>query len=353
MKIGAAQASAALTTTGVDVNAFAKAMQAAGDIRFGPINELQRLGQPMENLRKRLAALADGVNLEPLLRGFEELSKLFDASTVSGRTLKTIVEVIGNALGAAFKNAVPAVKEVFERIELAAVKIFVAFYRVKNAISDAFKDRDPIITSAQALDAVKAVVEGLGNAATYSLRVLGGGIIAAGKGFYFLSDVAEKVKATLGVGWKEIGVSIVDGLTGGLFSKLSGLQNAGDALAQTLKKAFAGPSGIDAHSPSKWFEKKADDSVEGYKRGLDKGGPGVQSAAENLAPTPPGPGGGGGGGGGGSGRGMSLTVNIDARGASEEAAKKLAAPAFLADLTKAIQEALVGAGLPVQAGPPT
>lgn len=345
MNVSTQAALVALANGRVKIDDAAAAIRAAVEKRFGEINarKLLSLDAQLQKFHERLAALAANVKIEPLLEAFAELGKLFDQSTVSGDALRQLVEFFGNRIGPAAKGAVPFVKEFFERLELGAYKAVIALLKIRNAITTAFKDRQDMITAKDVLEAIKVLLDGMAATAILAFREIGTGVILAGKAFFLLKDAVAKVRGIIGGGWKDVGANIVDGLTGGLLTKISALRTSGKTLAEAIKQAFAGA--LEIQSPSKVFQRYGEQTTEGYTKGLSKGGGDVERATQAMAPTPPAaaapaprmaP--------------INLTVHIHA-GGNPEAARQLAQPQFLANLTKAIEDALVSAGLPVQAAP--
>jgi uncharacterized protein (DUF111 family) len=103
LHIGVEQAKAALFEGRVKLDDGAKAIRDAVDKRFGEINakKLLDLGVQAEKFKEKLTALTADVKLEPLLKGIDELSHLFDNTTVSGAALKQLVTFLGDQIGPA------------------------------------------------------------------------------------------------------------------------------------------------------------------------------------------------------------------------------------------------------------
>jgi hypothetical protein len=346
MHVGVTEATAALQRGRVSVNDFAAALRTASEVRFGQLNALQRLGDIAGNFAKRIQALTTGINFGPFLDAVESISMLFDKSTVSGDVLKGLIEDIANTLGPAFQRSAPYIKEAFERIELGALRIEIALYKARNAIQAAFADQKDLLTTADAMKLIDTYVDGIADGAIAMVRALTVGIILIGKGFYGLKDTVESVKSSLGVGWSDIGGAIVrglvDGITGGKGSVVEAILDLGGSMLE----AFESKLGIK--SPSKVFEGYGQDTGEGYERGVEKSVSGVQAAADKLAPTAPAS-----SGGGGSGGKATAHVELHLHAESKAGADAMVEPSFLAKITKAVEDALVSAGIPVQVEPAT
>ena len=141
----------------------------------------------------------------------------------------------------------------------------------------------------------------------------------------------------------ESGKAVTDGIAKGLEAGKPKVLAAGEDLASDLKKKFK--ISIDAHSPSRVFASYGEDITDGVALGVTRGSPDARKAVEEMvsAPKPSGA-----SVGGASSAAAPVHVELHFHVASEGAAKTLREPSFLGQLTKAVEEALVGAGMPVQ-----
>jgi hypothetical protein len=349
----------ALAQGRVKVNDAAKAIREVVEQRFGEINarKLLSLDSQLQRFKDNLAKIGKDVAIEGLLKNVAELGKLFDVNTKSGQALHAIVTTIGNAIGKGFSDQhIAQVKELFERGELAALKLLVLVYKVDNAIGSVFgKDWKGKIFGgaiANAEHEMNGFIRMLERANDLIDRLSGGGATQKSKGSSFGGGVDPK---DLGASGKKAGGAMADGVAAGIRSGAENVKGAAGGLATDVKKAFADALGIK--SPSKVFQKYGQDTAAGYERGVEGGSRGAQRAVDRMAPEPKA--GGAGGAATGQGRASAPTpraapvhieVNIQA---GEKAAQQLSEPQFLAGLTKAISDALTGAGLPVQTGPTT
>lgn len=336
------------------INDAAAAIRDAVEKRFGEVNAKLRLGDVIGNLKKRLDELTKGINWEPLLQGIEQVSRLFDQSTVGGSTLKALIEAIGNTLGPAFSKAVPIARLAFLELELGALKVWSALLDVRDMFREAFKGHEDVVTMADALALVDVYLSGIADGAVNIVHTIGSGFVLAARAAFFLSDAAEKVRAALGVGWAEIGRNIVrgivDGVTGGKAGLLSAMLSLGDAAKDAFKKA------LGIQSPSKEFYKEGKQIPAGAAGGVRAGAPDVQRAVDEMAPSPtPAAAAGAPGGGGGRGAGapqvvVHFTVQIMGGGDPQATAKALESESLMAKLTKTIEDACATLGIPVQTG---
>lgn len=348
MKIGAAQANAALTTTGVEVNTFAAALRKAAEVRFGDVNTRMLLGLEViaVKLGESLKSLTKDVNIEPLLQSISDLADLFSQSTFEGQTLKAIVTSLGDVLGTSFRGVMPSIREVFDQIELAIIRVMIKMFEFRNwAVKhlEAIEVAAGILAVTFGLIAVSVGLVVGASVVMFALLaapilVLGAAVYGVYKGFVWLWNAAKGIK------WSDIGMGIVDGIMSGFKAALAGLKAAVFGLADVIKEAFKLALGIA--SPSKVFEEYGKQTTEGYNRGLGAGGDSTQDAVDKMAPSAPekkrsasGAGTGG------------TVIHVHLHNATKEGVEATHAPRFLADLTKAIEDALVNAGVSPQTAP--
>lgn len=155
------------------------------------------------------------------------------------------------------------------------------------------------------------------------------------------ADVAA-IRATFdvlrGIDGEAIGANIIDGLVSGLAKKERDLEQGVKSLAARVKGAFTGT--LDIHSPSRVFADYGDQTVRGYAEGLERSAPRAAAAVDEMAtlprtprstPAPAGP--------------THITLNVTIQ--APPSAAEMQSPAFLTLLTRAIEEALLGAGIPI------
>jgi hypothetical protein len=289
MHVGVKQAQAALFEGRVKLDDGAKALRTAVEKRFGEINARKLLS--IDGITKRfhenLEGLAKGVNLEPILKGVDELAKLFDQSTVSGATLKALVTFVGDAVGPVFTAALPLVKAFFKGTIIGALDVGIAFLKLRNWIRGAVGDSNlfsGLVTAQDAMRAAKVAIYGV----VAAVVILGAAIALATApiwvsalalyGLYKAgSAVWEKLKS---IPWGELGTSIVDGLIGGLKSGAAKLTSAVSSLATSVKDAFTGA--LQIHSPSKVFAQFGMHTAGGYAQGVRQGTPRARAAVVSM-----------------------------------------------------------------------
>jgi hypothetical protein len=156
------------------------------------------------------------------------------------------------------------------------------------------------------------------------------GALRVGTFFYEMKKkIADAFSAD---GWMGIGKEIAVGLVKGITGYWKFVIEAITSLAGNIKNAFTGE--MEIRSPSKVFEKYGQYTTEGYAQGVERSSGKAQGAVEGMVSTPATSGGGG---------PTSITVNIN--GASTGSAEAMSSPIFLAELSRALRDAMSAKGL--------
>ena len=277
---------------------------------------------------------------------------LFDESTVAGSTLKTLVTLIGNAIGPAFEAVVPISAQFIKGLIIGALDVAIAFFTLKNSLQKAIGGTDllknvDLLTFAlnvgKAAVYAIATVLAIGAAVVITQMALVGAVIyGAVKAFGELYDAVkwawDKIATT---DWGALGRSIIDGFVNGLKAGVSLVQSTVGGLADTVKAGFKKALGIA--SPSKVFAQYGEHSAEGYAKGVDSGAPDAAKALDTLAAPR---GAALGARGGGATVSINIPITIAAEGGTGKDIAKALEEGVLAKLTKTIEDALVGAGIP-------
>jgi hypothetical protein len=358
--IGAAQK--ALREGRVKLGDGAKALRDAMEAKFGGLNlrKMMSLEVMTEKFHEKLAGLTSGVNLEPLLKPMSELGKLFDTSTVTGGTLKLLVTAFGDGMVKVLTAGIPLAKAYFQGVVIGALQAYIVYLKLRNAVKDIFGDSEVVKKGdllKLALTAGKVAALMLGAAFVVMGAVIAGSlapIILVGAVMYgivkAITATIKKVKelggAFLDIAWGAIGKAIPAGLLDGLKLGASSLLKGVGEMAEDTKKKFKLVLGIA--SPSKEFRVLGRALPAGTEQGVDDGAPALARKVGAMVDVPAAPSGGGGSGGGGGAR-APIVVHIHAGGASSATVAQMSDVSFLARLTKAVEDALVNAGLPVQA----
>lgn len=333
MGIGVAQAEKALYSGQVKLEDGTRALRKTVEESFGKINakKLLSLDTMVMKFKETLQNLVKDVDLEPLLKGFQSLADLFGPTTVSGEALKEIFTDVGTALVDAFKVSAPFIQQFMKQIVIGALEIEIAFLTVRNRIQDAFGDStvSKIQYGKIALDLMNATLKGTAG----TIMILGDGLIKVISGFEKLFEMKDRAGAAF------------DNLLAGLTKGAGGVgvnAAAGRSIAQGVNAGFEKEMGI--HSPSKKWEGYGVNTVKGYEIGAAKEA-GAGGVLSSLTPDAPKTGTGSRVGGTTT---LTVPVTINVHGGGPDAAKGLSAPDFLAQLTRAVEEACKTIGVPTQ-----
>ena len=346
MHVGVDKAKAALFDGRVKLADGARAMRAAIEKNLADINLRQMLSLPVlaRKFEETLQDLTRGVKLEPLLKGLKDIASVFDLSTTSGQALKQLVTVFGSDLVGAFASSTPLAKKFLYGLILGAQELTMSYLRVRNSLREAFSGTglDNVVLMSAAFDAGKLALKVF--AAGIATTAIGIGAIAAAGGAAVAAvyGLVEAVKA----GWKSFttvdwGDAIIDGLVSGITGGWDRLRSAVGGLAEKVKLTFKDALGI--HSPSRVFAEYGENTTEGYSAGVERGAGGAQGAVDAMVKVPA-----------SSGRGATagapihVEVHINASGSNaKEVAAQIASDSTIEKLTKALIDALHGAGIPV------
>ncbi len=356
LKISLREAQTMLVSGRVKLDAGAKAIRDVVETRFAKVNASLMLDLPkqIQKLKDSLVQLTSGVDLAPFLEGFKRIAALFDKSSVSGGILKDLITDFGAIMTKVFVAALPFIEIFFTQLCIEALKLESAFLSlgiwVKKTFGvdfvSSFDLAETAVTAAKvAFASVVIVVGALAIAAALALAPF----VALGYAWMKLTEASESWgksvrKYFLETDWAGMGTAIIDGLVNGITAGFSRVKGAVQGLVDGVKNTFTGSKGIDAHSPSRFFDKQADNSVEGFAGGLEKRAGRASGAVVGLLS------GSGKGGAGASARGsigrVDVTVNMVFPNAKSGAdvAQTLNGPSFKAQFTKALEEMLLGMG---------
>lgn len=362
---GVAEARAALMSGRVPLAAGAAAIRAAVEGRVAGINLRKMLDLNTISLKfhESLSQLTRDVNLEPMLRGFQKIASLFDESTVSGKALHDLVTRLGDSIAKGFAEAVPLIEQFVKGLILGALKLEGAYLRVRVALHEAFAQNETLksiekwwegtdklrIAAGLGVGAVTGLAMAFGLLAlniTLAVALLTAPLVLAASpfiGLYVGAKAAyEKLKT---LDWKQIGEDVIRGLLGPLGQTdkiVESIMKLGTAIKDAFKKA------LKISSPSKVFEGYGEMTGLGYVQGLERVKPLTTRATGEIVAGRALPEPGGHRSGASAGGGVTNRIEVNFVVTSEQAARELRHDtSFLADLTKAIEEACVGAGVPI------
>lgn len=355
LKIGLNDARLQLRMGWVDVNAGAEAIRKAAETKFARLNLAKMLD--FDVIRRKLGEflqfLTGGVNLEPLLKAFQDVASLFSTTTVAGSAMKDIVTDLGNALVGGAAGGANLVTKAIKQLIIWAYEADIAFLKWKKGVHDVEGSFKGLITGKDLLFAMKAAIVAVG-VSLAAAAVLVGTFVGAFKAVEGLVDTFNEVDAWItGIGEKmragfaSVGSAIIGGIAEGIRSGWNALKSGVVSVAEGVKNTFKSLLGI--HSPSVVFADYGKQSMRGYAQGAEDEAPRAQSAVAAVVPSPAerasagapaapshGP--------------VSVKVEVIVEGGAHphETARALSEPDFLARLTKAVEEGLASAGIPTQ-----
>lgn len=354
-------AQAALWQGRVRLEDGAKAIRMAVEKQFGDINaeKLTTLDGITETWHKHVASLTKDVDWRPFGRGIGEIMKQFDASTVTGASFKVVIDDIGKTLTEVFQGSVPTVKRWITEFSTTLLRLDTQVIKIRTAMRGGFADdatKEKILLLKGAFEGLKiagyAAAAGLAALAVSAASAVAP-FLAVGAAIYGLTkwaDWSSSLGTKFGENARQWGIAMIDGLLSGIKEGYARLKGAVMGAVSVIKSTFTGKDGIDAHSPSKWFDKQAGNSIDGYAGGLDRRGGEVQEAVAAMAPSSvpavaPSSGGGGGitihiGG---------IAVTVGGGGSGKDVAAALTSPSFLEEITHMFEHAAQAAGIRSQA----
>lgn len=326
--IGIDKARLQLATGRVKIDDGIAAIRSAVEARFGEINtkRLDSLDVQITKLKDNLKNIAATFKIDTLIATLITLTDLFRGDTIEVQALKEIFKDLGH---------------------------------IVDNVAAAFG-----IKLAGGADATKTVVDKLlGSLLTVSDKIVD---ITGDLGIYIqllkdiygatLGPVINLISSLLSVGldvakgFTEIGVAIVDGIFNGFTGTFDKLKNAVKNMATEIKDDFKALLGI--HSPSAVFEEYGRMTSSGFEKGVAGGVPRVNDTVGKLGAPAIGVGNGGTSLAGGGSTINGVTVNVHAAFPNakdgREVAASLTSPSFRAQLTKAVEEMLLGAAVPTQ-----
>lgn len=286
----------------LSVDEFAK----TAEKKFGGIVARKMLGleQQGTTLKKNLASVFGGLNIEPFLMAISRLVELFDTSTAMGKTLRFMFEglfqplINGAAKGAYFLEAF------FLGMAIGALKLYITFKPAIQAVQEFFGIAPntslegalnaakiageifvAVLVAGAAVVAVAFALIGVAVATVVAVVVAIGAAAAAGVAG-FVAAVAAAVGAIAGF------VADATAAGGGIVNGIAeGISGAADAVLSAITGVVGGA--IDAAkamlgiaSPSKVFARMGGQVGEGFEGGVDDSAGGARSALESMVEPP-------------------------------------------------------------------
>ena len=365
MKVSLTEAKAALFEGRVPLEAGLASLRTTIEKRFGSINarKLISLDVVGRKIKETLQSLRRDVHLEPLLQQIGGFTKYFTDATVSGRALHLLVTDMGNGLVKAFAAAGPYAKAFLKGLIIGALDVAIGFQRLRIAFKQVFgadvaKDID-LVTLAASLAKTPFILlakalEGMARSMQIIRGIKNG--LTGGSGEVAFVGVPQAAVDE----WQkhhDLGRNVAGAFAAGLSDGKPVIQTAAELNADAARLAIADI--LEIHSPSRVGVRMGAQLSEGVAIGTRSGARDVARASEDVGgraaaglahdgPEIPAAGAGGGAGGGGSVTIGSIVVRVMSKATTPDIAKQVSAPNFVAELTKALEEALKTQGIPTQ-----
>jgi hypothetical protein len=265
--------------------------------------QMRSLTMISTKLGESFQALFEGVNIEPLLSGLYRLSQLFSQNTESGRALRTILSTVLGVFIGELSATTPTLENLFKDLVILALRATLAFFRIRNAIRDAFGDN--ILSRMLATEGGMEVVRMALLALTVAVGVLVAGVVVLGAmvfgllfpfiviamaiyGFVraaeWVIDSFARLRESFSAGaWVSAGRSMIDGVISGLTSGVARLRAAVTSVATDAMSAFRDSLGI--HSPSSVFAALGLAIPQGVAEGVERGSSEAEGAVGGMMST--------------------------------------------------------------------
>lgn len=357
LHVGVAQAKKALVEGRVKLADGAKALSDAVDERFGATNQKKALSLNVATLRlhENLAKLTDGVNMEPLLEGVSRLVALFSESTDSGKSLKAVVTLVGNAISSVLTAGIPIAEQGFKRLIIAGLDVAIATLEAKKQFDAWFSKSNlsKVDFLGAGLTIVKVQAQQFLAVAGAIGSVIGTNVRIAVVQLDFLVGAYQRAKGAMGgllgasasIDWSTLGRDVINGFVKGLTDGVARLKESVKNVAHAARDTFRETMKI--HSPSRVAQEDAAHVGAGWAGGIDDGKAKVESAVERVsevvsissgsdAPVAA----------GGGGAPITVYVEVSVHAADGPSAQKtIESPSFVDSLSEQIRRSLATAGL--------
>lgn len=281
-------------------NLSARVRKELGGVAAGQMRSLTMIST---KLRESFQALFATVPIERLLGGLYRLTQLLSQNTESGRALRTILETVLGAFIGQIADATPMVEYLFKELVILALRGAIAFFRLKNALEDAFGGNiiTRFLTGQGAMDNLRIAAIALGLAVgvlAIGVALLGLVVLGALSPFLLLAwalyrgyEALKEYRNELSLLrlafrpelWRTAGGAMIDGIVAGLNAGVARLRAAVTGVATDAMGAFRQALGI--HSPSSVFAGLGVAIPQGVAEGIERGSGEASSAAAGMMST--------------------------------------------------------------------
>lgn len=260
---------------GVTITKGMAAIEGALRRKFGGTVQAQTLSlsSQFRRMKEDFEGLFSGSDMEPMLAALKSVSSIFSQDTASGRAFKEVVTRLLDDVGKTIDKLSPDIKEFFLDLGASASKEGGLAETVRGWIQDAKDLGKELKDVAEAIKSIGSAAKTVGDAFSWSKEAVTthadqGELDAINKKLAAL-DKADSINAQLKSQGKAAGQALTAGVVAGVDAGKADAVGSITGLAQAMQAAFKGPGGIDAHSPSRAFERAAKEVPRGIARGAD------------------------------------------------------------------------------------
>lgn len=261
-----------------------------------------------ERFKRNISDLFGGLNINPVLSGFQRLVDLFDENTSAGQAMRSIFEGFFQPLIDQADNAAIAVERFALGFLIGLTKVYIAIKPVIRAVEDffGFDDNTILTLMGDAKDIGEAVayaltalvgVFGLVIAALLAIPAAIAGAVAAFMAFWQMVGTAGASAAlsirgaiTGAIDWvrsidiMQVGRDLLQGLANGITGAAGVVRDAvSNAVNGAIKSA---KQALGIASPSKVFAGFGELTAEGYAQGVEATTPDAQAALTTMVEPP-------------------------------------------------------------------
>lgn len=254
--------------------------------RLGGIAKAQALdlNVQIQKLHESWAQLFSGLNIEPFLKGLNEVTQLFSQNTATGKALKVLIETLFTPLIGELGGLGHIAKRTFQYFVLGLQTVVIWTMQALLWLRRTFGVK---LTWA---DLFRAALQGIATGLETVAQMLGlpiGLVLQFADAIDGVLDSLGSVKqlfATFGDAAKQAGIDLAVSFGKGILEAVGAVTNPIAALGQAaitgLKKA------LDMHSPSKPLVAMGELTSKSYAMGVDKGAPQASRSVADMVQVP-------------------------------------------------------------------
>jgi trimeric autotransporter adhesin len=317
-----------LAKTGLKGDALSDALETAAvksaQLKFGPEYAKAMLNADFQSkkLKENIGKIFGGLNTDGFLGAMQKGLALFGENSAAAKAIKVVFESMFQPVVDGLAAMVPKAIAGFLQFEIWALKGLIALHPYKPMFETI---GSVVMAMGSGLGTILGMVFSSAMLGLQGLSMLG---TAGGDALGWLSAKALEVRAFLqSFSLADVGMAMIDGLTGGLVSSAPKVIAAITGLAGNAVKAAKSALGIA--SPSKVFAEIGGYTAEGMSQGVDDGAGAVQGSLESLVAPPAAQAGSPAAGASAGGGGNTFQITINAAGGAAQ------------DIANAVREVLL------------